>query len=32
MLTGNKDTDFIIMENLDDRSLLNLCLTNKRAM
>ena len=30
-LTGFRDTDFLIMEKLDDKSLLNLCLTNKRA-
>ena len=28
-LSGNKNIDYLIMEQLDDRSLLNLCLTNK---
>ena len=27
--TGNKDVDFKIMENMDDKTLLNFCLTNK---
>ena len=31
MLSKQKDTDFLIMENLDDRSLLNYCMTNKRG-
>ena len=29
MITKNKDTDFIIMMKLDDKSLLNYCLTDK---
>jgi hypothetical protein len=28
-MLGNKDIDYIILENLDDKSLLNMCLTNK---
>lgn len=28
-LTGNKDTDFVILSQLDDRSLLNMCLIYK---
>ena len=31
MLSKQKDTDFLIMENLDDRSLLNYCMTNKKG-
>ena len=30
-LTSIKDVDLLIMEKLDDRSLLNLCQTNKNA-
>ena len=30
-LTGNKDTDFLILSQLDDRTLLKYCLTGKQA-
>ena len=31
ILTGNKDTDLLILDNLDDKSLINFCLVNKEA-
>ena len=31
VLTGNKDTDLLILGNLDDKSLLNFCLVNQDA-
>ncbi len=31
MLTGNKDTEYIVLSNLDDRTLFNYCQTDKSA-
>ena len=31
MLTGNKDLDIIVLNNLEDRDLVNYCQTNKKA-
>jgi hypothetical protein len=30
MLTGNKDVDLLILSNLDDKSLTNLCISDPR--
>ena len=31
MLTGQRDTDLLILDKLDDKDLLNVCLVNKEA-